>query len=164
MVRFLVVVVGLAVASAGIALLLWILWLLWKRSEREGQRPAMEIEIPAPPLSTEAQPAETPVEGPKPASVEVEPEAMPPEADDLKRIEGIGPKISSVLQAAGITTFAQLADADVEQLRQILEAADPRLLRLADPASWPEQAGLAAGGEWDALSALQNQLKGGRRA
>jgi predicted flap endonuclease-1-like 5' DNA nuclease len=163
MVRFLLVVVGLAVASAGVALLIWILWLLWKRSERERQGPAMEIEIPSAPPGSEGQPVEAPVESSEPTPVEVEAQAPPPKADDLKRIEGIGPKISSVLAAAGITTFAQLADANVEQLRQILETADPRLLRLVDPASWPQQAGLAAGGEWDALSALQNQLRGGRR-
>jgi predicted flap endonuclease-1-like 5' DNA nuclease len=164
MVRFLLFVVGLVVASAGVALLIWILWLLWKRSKGERQRPAMEIEIPAPPPGSEGRPAEAPATSLEPVSVEVEAQTTPPKADDLKRVEGVGPKISSLLQAAGITTFAQLADANVERLRQILEAADPRLLRLVDPASWPEQAGLAADGEWDALSALQNQLRGGRRA
>ena len=84
--------------------------------------------------------------------------------DDLKRIEGIGPRFSSVLQAAGIMTFAQLAAATPEGLEQILEAEDPRLSRLADPTSWPEQAALAAVGDWEALAALQETLKGGRRA
>ncbi len=85
-------------------------------------------------------------------------------ADDLKRIEGIGPRIAAVLQEAGITTFAQLADADQARLERILEEADPRLLRLASPAHWPEQAALAAAGEWEALQALQSELKGGRRS
>ena len=53
---------------------------------------------------------------------------------------------------------------EVGQIEQILEKADPRLLRLADPSTWPEQAALAAAGEWDAMEALQNQLKRGRRA
>jgi predicted flap endonuclease-1-like 5' DNA nuclease len=87
----------------------------------------------------------------------------PPAPDDLKRIEGIGPKISSVLQAAGVATFAQLAVADVDQLRDILERENPNLLRLADPTTWPQQAGLAAAGDWEALEALQDELKGGRR-
>jgi predicted flap endonuclease-1-like 5' DNA nuclease len=86
----------------------------------------------------------------------------PPAPDDLKRIEGIGPKISSVLQAAGITTFAQLAEADSAQLEQILEEENPNLLRLANPGSWPEQARLAAGGQWEELEKLQDQLHGGR--
>ncbi len=83
--------------------------------------------------------------------------------DDLKRVEGIGPKISSVLQAAGILTFAQLATTDVARIKEILEAEDPRLVRIADPATWPEQAALAAAGKWDELAALQDELKGGRR-
>jgi predicted flap endonuclease-1-like 5' DNA nuclease len=86
------------------------------------------------------------------------PGRVPP--DDLKRIEGIGPKISGVLQEAGITTFAQLAGADVGRLRQILREAG---VRVANPTTWPEQAGLAAVGQWDGLEALQATLKGGRR-
>jgi predicted flap endonuclease-1-like 5' DNA nuclease len=91
-------------------------------------------------------------------------EAEPPPPDDLKLIEGIGPKLSAVLGAAGITTFAQLAAADVGHLRTILARQDLRLLRLADPTTWPEQAALAAAGQWEALEKLQGELKGGRRA
>ncbi len=82
------------------------------------------------------------------------------EPDNLKKIEGIGPKIASVLNEAGIMTFQQLADTDVETLRSILDA--PRF-RLADPSTWPEQAALAAKGAWEALKTLQEDLKGGRR-
>ena len=85
---------------------------------------------------------------------------MPSRPDDLKRIEGIGPKIASLLGAAGITTFAQLANTDVGRLQQILRNAH---LEMADPTSWPEQAGLAAAGDWAGLQVLQNELKGGRR-
>jgi len=85
-------------------------------------------------------------------------------ADDLKLIEGIGPKIASVLQEAGIGTFAALAATDANRLEAILQEADPRLLRLADPATWPEQARLAAAGEWDALTDYQSTLRGGRQA
>jgi predicted flap endonuclease-1-like 5' DNA nuclease len=81
-------------------------------------------------------------------------------ADDLKRIKGIGPKISGVLQAASINTFAQLAETDVERLKQILIEAG---VRLTDPGTWPQQAGLAAAGDWEALKRLQDELKGGRR-
>ncbi len=98
------------------------------------------------------------------ASVEGETEApeepaAPPTPDKLTRIEGIGPKISSVLQEAGITTFAQLADTTPEQIEQILEEADPRLRRLAKPATWPEQAALAASGEWEALTHCRRNSK-----
>ncbi len=85
----------------------------------------------------------------------------PEKPDDLKVIEGIGPKIASTLQAAGIQTFAQLAQTEVETLHRILEDAG---LRLADPTTWPEQARLAAKGNWEALKKLQDSLKGGREA
>ena len=127
-----------------LALLLW--WWLRRRPEEEAV-PTAKAEAAAP-----ARVAETPAPVARPA---------PPTPDDLKRIEGIGPKISSVLQTAGITTFAQLAATDVSRLKQILTEAD--LIALADPPTWPEQASLAAAGEWDALEALQDELKGGRR-
>jgi hypothetical protein len=82
-------------------------------------------------------------------------------ADDLTRIEGIGPKISGLLQEAGISTFAKLAEANVDFLREIISNAG--LTALSDPGSWPEQASLAAKGEWKRLEALQEELKGGRR-
>jgi predicted flap endonuclease-1-like 5' DNA nuclease len=88
-------------------------------------------------------------------------EVLVTEPDNLKRVEGIGPKISQLLQDAGIMTFAQLATTEVSRLRQILADAD--LTALADPTTWPEQAKLAAEGDWTALTALQDALKGGRR-
>jgi len=84
--------------------------------------------------------------------------------DDLKVIEGIGPKIASVLNAAGISSFRQLADLSPARILEILGNADPRLLRLADPATWPQQAQLAADGAWDEFQKLTDQLKGGRKA
>ena len=161
--RFLVVLFGLAVACAGVVLFAWLLWWLWKRHEEEKEAPALEIEIKAPPLVSEAE-AEAAEAAPALEKVEmVEAPLEPPAPDDLARIEGIGPKISGVLQAAGITTFAQLADTEVSRLEQILAEADPRLGKLANPTTWPEQAALAAGGQWDAMEALQKELKGGRK-
>ncbi len=86
---------------------------------------------------------------------------VPRGPDNLKRIEGIGPKTAAILQAAGISTFAQLASASVAQLKAILVEAGLR--SLVDPSTWPEQAALAAEEKWDELAALQDQLKGGRR-
>jgi predicted flap endonuclease-1-like 5' DNA nuclease len=81
--------------------------------------------------------------------------------DDLTKIEGIGPKVSQVLYESGILTFAQLAHADVSRLRTILQDAGPRF-RIIEPESWPQQAGLAANGNWDALRKLQDELDGGK--
>lgn len=95
------------------------------------------------------------------AEVLVTAAATPPQVpDDLVVIEGIGPKISSVLQANGIMTFAQLAATQVGTLQEILQKEG---LRLADPTTWPEQARLAAAGDWDGLNALTAKLKGGRQ-
>jgi len=58
-------------------------------------------------------------------------------------------------------TFAHLASTDVRRLKQII--AEAGLTALADPTTWPEQATLAATGQWDALETLQHELKGGRR-
>jgi hypothetical protein len=84
------------------------------------------------------------------------------ERDNLKRIEGIGPKIAQLLQHNGIQTFAQLADTRVDRLLAILQAGGPNF-GLADPTTWPEQAKLAADGAWDQLQALQERLIGGRK-
>jgi predicted flap endonuclease-1-like 5' DNA nuclease len=153
----LAVLVGVVLAFAGVFFIIWVLWWLSKRSSREQDVAFIEIEAQPPEPEVEAPPV-----APR-ARVEDQEQEPPAAPDALKRIEGIGPKFSKVLQDAGIETFAQLAAASPDQLTQILEAADPRLLRLADPATWPEQAALAAAGEWDALGALQGSLKGGRR-
>ncbi len=89
-----------------------------------------------------------------------EPVAAEP-ADKLERLEGIGPKIAALLRGAEIASFAELAAADVAHLRRILDAAGGNY-RLADPTSWPDQAALAAAGNWSELKQLQDELKGSR--
>lgn len=80
--------------------------------------------------------------------------------DDIEIIEGIGPKIAGVLREEGISTFAQLAAADVETLREIL--TKNRLVQISDPTTWPQQAQLAADGKFDELKELQGTLRAGR--
>lgn len=82
-------------------------------------------------------------------------------SDDLSKVEGIGPKINELFQAAGINTFAQLAAASVEQLKQILADAGSNYTS-HDPGTWPKQAELAAAGKWDELKAWQDELMGGK--
>lgn len=81
--------------------------------------------------------------------------------NDLKVIEGVGPKIEKLLKADGIGTWSDLASAEVSRLQNILSEAGDRF-RLADPTSWPEQARLAADGAWEELKALQEKLDQGR--
>jgi len=82
--------------------------------------------------------------------------------DDLTKVEGIGPKIAEHMQAAGITTFAQLAQASQEQLQKVLDDAGPRF-SIHKPDTWPEQAALAAAGKWDEFEKLKDELDGGKR-
>ena len=83
------------------------------------------------------------------------------EPQDLTLVEGIGPKINSILHGAGVNTFADLAGMDADKIKDILTEAG---LRLADTSTWPMQAKLAAEGKLDELQALQDSLKGGRFA
>lgn len=85
------------------------------------------------------------------------------EPDDLTKIEGIGPKISQLLNEAGISTYTQLAEADIAALIKILNNAGPRY-GLADPSSWPEQAGYLAAGEQEKFKALTESLRSGRKS
>lgn len=81
--------------------------------------------------------------------------------DDLKVIEGIGPKIEELLNAKGIYTFAQLAAAKDEDTQDILKEAESRF-QMHDATTWNEQAALARDGKWDELKKLQDELNGGR--
>jgi predicted flap endonuclease-1-like 5' DNA nuclease len=138
-----------------------LIWLWIRRYSQEGavRTPRMEIELPPASPATDER-AEQPVQVqtpvvPKPAPARRQ--AAHP--DDLQRIEGIGPKIASTLQAAGIRTYKQLARARVERLKGIITEVGI----IADPTTWPEQAALAAAEDWVALAELKSQLKGGRR-
>lgn len=81
--------------------------------------------------------------------------------DDLKIVEGIGPKIEQLLKDAGIKTWTDLSMTSVQRLQEILNQAGDSF-RLADPATWPKQAELAAAGKWGELSEYQEFLKGGK--
>lgn len=83
------------------------------------------------------------------------------EADDLTKIEGIGPKISEILKTAGVPTFAALAETKTEKLTEILAEAGGRY-KSHDPKTWAEQAKMAAEGKWDELKKWQDELDGGR--
>ncbi len=81
-------------------------------------------------------------------------------ADDLTKIEGIGPKIAELLNADGIKTWKQLADSKVETLKGILEKAGSRYT-MHNPTTWAQQAQLCVDEKWDELKVLQDRLDGG---
>lgn len=109
------------------------------------------------------EPQADPAASVEPASVaDPAPVAAVAVEDDLTRIEGIGPRIATLLKEAGISGFVALAAARLDQLEAVLAAAGPRF-RLAQPASWPQQAALLAAGDEAGFAALAAELKGGVR-
>jgi predicted flap endonuclease-1-like 5' DNA nuclease len=82
-------------------------------------------------------------------------------ADDLARVEGIGPAIAGLLGSAGITTWQQLADARIDRVQKVLDDAGPSY-RVHDPGTWPMQASLLAAGRWADFSRLSEMLMAGR--
>ena len=67
-------------------------------------------------------------------------------ADDLKKINGIGPKMAEILNMAGYGTYQQIATAEVKELEDVLEAAGSRYKKF-DPTPWIEEAKVLAAGE-----------------
>lgn len=112
-------------------------------------QPVVEVDVAV----AEAPVAEKPVkkaEAKTEAKVEVKeevkkaaPEKAEANGDDLTKLEGVGPKLAEILVEGGITTYAAIAAASVEDIQKILETAGSRYAS-KDPAPWIEQAkGLA---------------------
>lgn len=81
---------------------------------------------------------------------------------DLTKIEGIGPKIESLLNKAGIKSYQQLANTSHSSLEKIISDAGPALYTHRGMTNtWPAQAKLAELEEWEELEKWQKVLKGG---
>jgi len=140
-------IIGLIIGIIVAAVTIWlILWGARKDSQRINAA-QQQKEAAAPQKSASI---ESPVIPAAPAAVK---------PDDLSIVEGIGPKIASLLTQKGIATFAQLAATEVPLLEKILKENG---LQFAKPGTWPEQARLAAEGKMDELNALQDKLVAGR--
>ena len=81
--------------------------------------------------------------------------------DDLKKLEGIGPRIEKLLNDAGIKSYVKLATMDRDALKAILDAGGSQF-KLHEPKSWPYQAELAAKQNWQRLKEYQDFLISGR--
>ena len=81
-------------------------------------------------------------------------------SDDLTKIEGIGPKAAELLNNAGVASYRQLAATSPEQIKAILEQGGG-IMATMNPSTWPDQAQLAATGEWEKLKEWQDELDGG---
>ena len=126
----------------------------------EGAAPAQRNKalIDSAPAATPMQPAAgipaepaAPAAATAPAAVTPAPEkpATPPAAsgaDDLTRIKGVGPKLSSTLNAMGVTSFAQIAawdEAEIDRIDAQLGRFQGRIRR----DDWVGQASLLAAGD-----------------
>ena len=79
-------------------------------------------------------------------------------SDDLTLVEGVGPKIAEMLNAGGVTTFAQLGAKSPAEISNMIGSS----FSAHDPGTWPQQAQMAAAGQWDQLKIWQDELDGGR--
>ncbi|MDQ5768157.1 hypothetical protein [Thiothrix subterranea] len=77
--------------------------------------------------------------------------------DDLQKLVGIGPTFASILHRAGIHTYQQLAETSHQKLQALLIVEDEQFSQ-HDTSSWPQQAALAARGEWEQLKTYQDSL------
>jgi predicted flap endonuclease-1-like 5' DNA nuclease len=119
---------------------------------------ATRAEVPlaaAAPLSSDADNAQAHIDAAATRAASAGP-------DDLQVIEGVGPKIAAIFQAAGIDSFARIAAMTPADIQPLLDAAGPNF-RIADPQTWPDQAALAAARRWAELKVLQDSLTGGRK-
>lgn len=81
--------------------------------------------------------------------------------DDLKVVEGIGPKIEGLFHNFDIKTWQALSEASVDKCQEVLNSGGERY-RIHDPASWPMQAKMAYEGKWKELAKWQDEHKGGK--
>lgn len=81
--------------------------------------------------------------------------------DDLKIVEGIGPKIEGLFHNFGIKTWKALSEAPQSKCQEVLNSGGERY-RIHDPGSWPLQAKMAYKGEWKKLAKWQDEHKGGK--
>ncbi|MBS7230568.1 hypothetical protein KHA90_05990 [Flavobacterium psychroterrae] len=81
--------------------------------------------------------------------------------DDLKIVEGIGPKIEVLFNVAGIKTWRDLSETSTERLQSILDSGGENYA-IHNPSTWAKQALLAYQGRWQELKDLQKGLLGGK--
>ncbi|MEN1783930.1 MAG: hypothetical protein AAGF77_02220 [Bacteroidota bacterium] len=81
--------------------------------------------------------------------------------DDLKVVEGIGPKIEQLFHNFDIKTWKALSETPVEKCQEVLDSGGERY-RIHNPGSWPLQAKMAYEGKWEALAKWQDEHKAGK--
>jgi nucleotidyltransferase/DNA polymerase involved in DNA repair len=83
-----------------------------------------------------------------------------PADENLKVIEGIGPKIEKALKADGITSYAQIAAASESELRASIAKSGIKFAPSVK--TWAHQAQYLVDGNDDGLNEYQDYLIGGQ--
>jgi len=81
--------------------------------------------------------------------------------NDLKIVEGIGPKIEALLNNAGISTWNELSQTSTEKLQSVLDTGGENY-SIHNPSTWAKQALMAYQGKWQELKDWQQGLLGGK--
>jgi predicted flap endonuclease-1-like 5' DNA nuclease len=80
--------------------------------------------------------------------------------NDLKILEGVGPKIEELFKTSGIQSWKMLSETSVDRCNEILSKAGEGFA-FHNPGTWPRQARLAYEGKWRDLKVWQDSLEGG---
>ncbi len=78
--------------------------------------------------------------------------------EDLTKVYGLGDTMAEQLQAAGIETYAKLADTDLEKLREIIQT-DGTDDQSVNEETWAQQARFLADGDLDGLDEYVEGLR-----
>jgi predicted flap endonuclease-1-like 5' DNA nuclease len=81
--------------------------------------------------------------------------------DDLKIVEGIGPKIEGLFHNYNIKTWKALSRTSVAKCHEVLDSGGEKY-RVHDPASWPMQAKMCYENKWNQLHRWQEEHKHGK--
>jgi predicted flap endonuclease-1-like 5' DNA nuclease len=133
-------------------------WLMWGYEEKKPDNDETVIELPPRNITIETDNViiELPPAIPKP-----KPAVVPGRRDDLKIVEGIGPKVEQFLYSQGILTWKDLSSRSIYDLKDLLLTAGEDYA-LHDPTAWPEQARLAHADLWHELMQMQSKLRSGK--
>lgn len=123
------------------------------------QDPVVEAPKVEAPVEVEVKAEPEPVK-PKKVAAPPKKKATPAEPDDLKLLEGIGPKVADALTASGITTFSQLASLSPAEVENVVKV-EHKVRVVGSVSTWVRQAKLAQTGDLTALDDLKKRIKSG---
>ncbi len=129
---------------------------------------AKVVEVKEKPKPTEPKPKVVAKASPEPvkekskAKAKSKGKGKTKDGDDLKKIEGVGPKIEQLLNADGVKSYNDIMSVGPDKIREILLKAGPQY-KVHDPTTWGDQAQLAKDEKWDELHEMQANLKGGKK-